>query len=294
MRNSILNCLSCALVLASIISCTNSKKNSQSDDILNVEVNTEHENKFESMFSAPSPEELMLVFSEADLSFNAEALSDPNKVSGLIGSKVLAVNLGVYVTDAAYLNMFKQYSQMTEYLESIFEIVDKLDLGGVYQNLDFKKMFQEMNNLDSLIVLSEGVYHAITDYMTDNNNEQQLCLISYGSVVELLYIAMESLPGYKPDDPVLQQIYDQNMQLKNLIEFASQYEGVEEIDDMISNLKMINNVFDEIETDDTETVLSETEDGRLKISGGKKHKITNEQFTKLKSVVKDIREKIIA
>lgn len=293
MKYSILNYLLFAFVLTGILSCTNTKKKNQPDEFTNIEVEVEPENKFASMFSAPSPEELMFVFNDANLKFNTEALSNPKRVSGLIGSQALSVNLGIYVTDAAYLNMFKQYAQMTKYLESIFEIVDKLDLGGVYQKFDLKKLFLEMDNLDSMIVISEGVYLAVSDYMINNNKERQLCLISYGSVVELLHLATESISEYKQNDPVFQHIYDQNMQLKSLIEYASQYAGNPDIDEMISNLQLIDNVLNEVETDETKTAVTETDDGKLKISGGKKHKFTNEQFTKLKGVVNEIRETII-
>lgn len=291
MKNLFLVKVQFALITLIIFGCTNNSKNANNDAELDVEVDKQVANKFESAFSAPSPEEMLMLFEDSDLDFKADALHDPEKVNEYISSQDLAINLGVYVTDAAYLNMFKQYSGMTNYLESTFKIIDKLDMGGVYLEFDFKKVFKEMDNLDSLIVLSEGVYHAVTNYMTENNNEQQLCLISYGSIVELLFLTFESIPSFQPDDAILQHIFDQQMQLASLSEFAMQYSDVPELDDMIKQLNSIEEILAEIEHVESETVVAE-KDGKLHIGGGKKQSITEEQFNKLKMTVTDIRKKI--
>lgn len=275
-----------------ITSCSNSNKKSNNDADLEVKVEQQMQNKFQSMFSAPSPEEMLLLFEDSNLDFKTDALHDADKVDEYISSSDLAINLGVYVTDAAYLNLFMQYSGMTSYLESVFKIIDKLDMGGVYLEFDFKKVFREMDNLDSLIVISEGLYHSVTNYMTENNNEAQLCLISYGSIVELLYLTLESIPEFDETDPVLQSIYDQHMQLANLIEFANQYSDVPEIIEMNKQLGNIKNALSEVEHVDSETTVKETAEGKLHIGGGKKQKFTEEKFIKLKTVVSEARQKV--
>lgn len=275
-----------------LFSCSNNQ-NKKNDKILDVELENEAANKFEDVFGAPSPDEILSLFEDSDMNYNEQALNDPEKVSSFISTNILAINLGVYVADAAYLNMFKQYSQMTPYLESVFKIVDKLDLGGVYAEFDFKKVFREMDNMDSLIVISEGVYHAVTNYMIEHDNEKQLCLISYGSMVELLYISLASIDVFDKNDLLLQHIFDQQLQITNIIEFSSQYSGVAEIDLMNANLARIEQVFMNVEHEDSETELAETDDGKLKISGGKKQGFTEKQFVELKTVVSEIRQHIV-
>jgi hypothetical protein len=281
------------ITIVMIVNCTSNKKTSNTDeDAMNVEFEKPKANKFERMFSAPSPEELMMLFEDTGLEFNSDVLNDPKNISNYISLKSLSCNLGVYVTDAAYLNMFEQYSKMASCLESIFKITDKLNLSGVLLKFDFEKVFREMDNPDSLIILSEGVYHAVTEYMVENENEQMLCLISHGSIVELLHLTIESVNEFNADDPVLQHISDQYMQLDNLMEFAQQYAGNADIEEMISQLALIQEVWGIVEHEETATVVSNNKDGELSISGGKKHRFTKEQFIKLKNTVNQIRTKI--
>lgn len=292
MKKIIPKCLFIA-AFALVMACTSANKKANHENDLDVKVEEQTVNKFESVFSAPSPEEMLMLFEGSDLVFNSAVLHDAEKVTEYISSKDLTVNLGVYVTDVAYLNMFKQYSGMTNYLESVFKVIDKLDMGGVYREFDFKKVFREMDKPDSLIVLSEGVYHAVINYLTENNKEHQLCLISYGSIIELLYLTLESIPEFKADDPILQSIFDQHMQLANLTEFASQYSGLAEIDEMIKRLSNIERILAEVAHADSETVVKETEDGVLHIGGGKKHGFSKEQYEKFKLEVTETRHYII-
>ena len=277
-----------------ISNCTNSKQKSNDEENIEVEVAKTGFNNFESSFSGISPEEVMTLFEDSDLEYKSEILNKPEKVDGYLTSKSLSYNLGVYVMDATYLNMFKQYSEMTSYLETIFKITDALEINGIYREFDFKKIFMEMDNPDSLIVLSEGIYLAITNYMTENNNESMLCLISTGSFVELLYLTMESIDEFDSEDPILQHISDQYMQLDNLYEFAMQYSDYPDMEQTIGYLSEIRDVMNVAEIVEDTTLVSNTDDGKMLIGGGKKHVFSEEQFLELKQIVKEIRNKITA
>jgi len=283
------------LVVIGFVGCTSNKKpKGFENDRLNVEIEEISKNKFESMFSAPSPEEIISLFEDSGLKYNSELLNKPSNVKNYLTSRTLNLNLGVYVADAAYLNMQKQYATMTNYLEAIFEITDKLEITGIYEEFDFKKVFTEMDNLDSLSVISEGVYHAITDYMINTGNEAALCTISFGSLIELLHLALESMPAFNENDEILIHIFDQSMQIENLYDYAMDYSDDTDIKIILNDLSKLMEVWNMVEHTDSETVVSRTEDGLLKISGGKKPKFTEEQFLQLKNTVKKIRSKITA
>ncbi len=275
--------------------CTNPDKSSKSDaGLLDIEVDKTSPNAFESSFSAPSPEELLMLFEGSGLVFNSHAVNSPNNINKYISSKSLSYNLGVYVTDAAYLNMFEQYGLMSSYLENIFNITDQLELSGIYNEFNFKKVFVEMDKPDSLIALSEGVYHAITNYMTETNNEQMLCLIYYGSIIEMLHLAIESIEEFKADDPVLQHLADQKMQLDNLTEFASQYDDNADVVEMLTRLEKLKAVWSTLEQTKKESRVAKGEEGKLIIGGGLKYSFTQEQFNELKRTVEEIRNEITA
>jgi hypothetical protein len=274
--------------------CTNSNNTSNKTDssLLDVKVGKDVSNTFESTLSAASPEEVMTLFEDSEFVYKSNLLNKVANKSNYLTSKALSYNLGVYVMDAAYLNMFNQYSEMTNYLEIIFDITDALEINGIYSEFDFKKVFKEMDNPDSLIVLSEGIFNAVTNYMIENNNEPMLCLISTGSFVELLYLTLESVGKFTADDVVIQHIYDQKMQLDNLYEFSQAYIDNSEMEEMIGYLSQLVEIWNKVEFTQEETTVSKNQDGKLIIGGSTKPDFSEDQFLELKKTIKEIRTKI--
>lgn len=277
------------------INCTNNSKSLKTDSsLLDVKVGKEVSNTFESTFSTPSPEEVMTLFEDSELVYESKLLNKVSNVDNYLTSKSLSYNLGVYIMDAAYINMFEQYAEMTNYLETIFNITDALEINGISREFDFKKVFKDLDNPDSLIFLSEGIFNAVTQYMTENNNEPMLCLISTGSFIELLYLTIESVGDFKANDAVIQHIYDQQMQLDNLYEFSQDYTDNADIKEMVGYLSQLLEIWNKVEFTQDETSISKSQDGKLIIGGGTTPSFSEEQFLELKRTIKEIRTKITA
>jgi hypothetical protein len=290
---NLISCLIVGLSLLITTQCTNPNKPAKEDSSRMDEVAEKNGfNSFENSLSAPSPEEVMSLFEDSGLEYNASALNAPENISKYLKSNSLSLNLGVYATDAAYLNMFKQYSLMTRYLESIFTITDKLEIVGIYQDFDYKKVLLEVDNQDSLIFLSEGIYQSLNEYMIETNNEPMLCLISHGSFIELMYLSLESIKAFNPEDPILQSISDQYMYLDNLYEYAVQFQDNADIQGMLTQLATLKDIWSQLEQTEKQHIVSKDSNGKTAVKGGKKHTVTEAQFIKLKEAVKEIRTSI--
>jgi len=289
----LISCLIAGVNLLIFTQCTNPNKPAKENSSLpDVAVEKSGFNAFENSLSAPSPEEVMSLFEDSGLEYNAGALNAPENISKYLKSKTLSLNLGVYATDAAYLNLFKQYSLMTRYLESIFTITDKLEISGIYKDFDYKKVLLESDNQDSLIFLSEGIYQGLTEYMIETNNETMLCLISHGSFIELMYLTLESIKVFNPEDPILQSIADQQMPLDNLYVYALQFEDNADIQEMLTQLATLKDIWSQLEKSEKQNVVSKSSNGKTSVKGGTKHKISEAQFIKLRETVKEIRTSI--
>lgn len=275
-------------------SCSNNNKPQKAEiESLDIDDEKVRTNNFESTFSTPSPQEIFTLFEDSDIKFNPNLLPNTKGYEKNITSSSLSNNLGVYIADVAYLNMFNQYALMTSYLESIFNIADELDLTGIYTEFDFKKVFKEMDNPDSLEVLSDDLYLAITNYMTNTGNEANLCLVYYSSYIELLYLVMAPIEEYNEDLPILQHIILQREVLKDLYEFAQNYKNNQAINNMLVELKKINKILSDTEITKTETQVTKTEEGKMSISGGTKYQLTEDQFILLKNSFSEIRNKMV-
>jgi len=280
-------------ILFTITSCTNNNKPQKTEfDSLSVKAE-KTANGFGATFSAPSPRELFILFEDSDIKFNSELLPEPESYKNSLTTKSLNNSLGIYIADIAYLNMFNQYGLMTSYLESVFNIADELDLTGIYNEFDFKKIFKNMDNMDSLEVLSDDLYLTITNFMTETDNEANLCLVYYSSYIELLYLVLSPMDEYDKNSPTLQHIAMQGDGLKELYKYASNFNDNPDIESMLTDLAKINKIWDSAETTKKATHVSKTDDGKMSIGGGVTYKHTKEQFILLKHTVIDIRTKLI-
>ncbi len=275
------------------ISCTNNNKSQKTEfDSLNVKAKKQITG-FGSTFSAPSPREIFILFEDSDIKFNSDLLPSSESYKSSLTTSSLNNCLGIYIADIAYLNMFSQYGLMTSYLESVFNIADKLDLTGVYDEFDFKKIFKNMDNLDSLEMLSDDLYMTITNFMVENDNEPSLCLVYYSSYIELLYLILPPVDEYDENSQLLQHVAMQGDGLKELYKYANNFNDNPDIEIMLTDLAKINKIWDDAETTKMEANVSKTEDGKMSIGGGVTYKHTKEQFILLKNTVTDIRTKLI-
>jgi len=274
-------------------SCTNEKEKEKKIDSFDVSVEGTKTNDFDLMFSAPSPVEIFSLFEDSELKFNSNLLSNPKNFEEKTSLSSLNTSLGVYMADVAYLNIFNQFELMTSYLDGIFYIADKLNLSGIYNQFDFKKVFSDMNNPDSLELLSNNLFVTITNYMTETDNEKTLCIVYYSSYIELLYLVFNSIDEFDGNLPIIQHITLQSSSLNDLYKFSNKFSDDEDIKVMREDLSKINKVWGECEVVKSETNTSETENGELSIGGGNTLKLTESQFLQLKTTISELRGKII-
>jgi hypothetical protein len=267
-----------------VLSCNNNKNQQQS-------VNTNEKDVMgagqlevmqETYYRFPSPEEMLNFINKENLNFNDQILQPIDNASHYLDSKSQALNLGVYVSDMAYIILFQRQKEALSYFQIVYDLSDRLRMSSAFDAKLLKRFEDNLKNVDSLKSLSDGAMVKITNYLVENDKEKTLAVISIGGYIESLYLAFNLVNAYGEDNEIIQRISDQKLVLENLLHYAMVYSNDQNVSDAIKILQPIRTCYNSLTTTSAETSVRKDKNGKLIISGGQKITISLEQYNKLK------------
>jgi hypothetical protein len=246
------------------------------------------------VFLLPSPGDILERFYGASIKYNPAILNSPDNKDKYIGSKAQSLNLGVYITDMAYSALFERSAETIIYLEVIQSLSTE---SGISSNIFESLLTRSKANagkIDSLISISDEAFSNMLEFLESGGKENTIALISAGSYIESLNIALQSIPKYSKDDEMLKLLADMKYPMDNLLEKAKSAKLSETDNSIINYLNQISIIFNELETRSSKTVVSEKKAGEISISGGEQVIMNEAEFNTLKSRVSEIRKNIVS
>lgn len=245
-------------------------------------------------FRFPSPAEIFYYVQESDIEYMPGIINDYNNHSKYLDSKKQALNLGVYISDLAYLSVFKRLENSNQYLNAIHKLATSLRIESAFSNDFLSRVNKNLNQVDSLVGLSDEAYKSIVNYLEKNNKESTMALLSIGTYIESLYLSFSFINNFENDQNKIQKIADQKYAFENLYNYIVQYLDKEQNKEYIAMINDIKQVFDKIEiVDIEETGTSKTTDGKLVLGGGQKLKMSSENYKELNQIVFKYRNQLI-
>lgn len=249
---------------------------------------------FKKYFRAPSPEEVFMFFANTNLRLNLNILSKPEYQTNFLNTKTQSVNLGIYSSDMAYLNLFEQSTQVLQYFEAIYLLSDKLKITAIFQDSTIAKAVDNVDNLDSLIYLSNKIYMNIVDFLTDNNRENILSMVSIGAFVEIMHLSISSVNDYNNESDLVQHIADQKALIDNVFDYAEQFSDDVDVASTLNDMKGIKSIFDQLKKKGNTSETSTDSSQEMLIEGGPQYQMTQDEFDRLKHEVEKVRAKFIS
>lgn len=240
----------------------------------------------------PSPEEMLSILERDKLEYDGQILNNPGKASEYLNSKSQALNLGVYSADLAYLTLFEKHKESTLYFEAIYKLSNELRISSAFDIELLRRVQSNMTNPDSLKALSDFAFTKISNYLVANDKEKIFALISIGGFVEALNLSFNFSGEFSEDNVIVQRIADQKLVLENIISYSGPFKDDPTIAGALEAIKPIRKVYHEIESVESETVVTKSEDGKIIIAGGNKITISQEQFEMLKEATIQVRKDI--
>ena len=149
-------------------------------------------------------------------------------------------------------------------------------------------------NQDSLLTIISDSYYAADEYLKDNQRENTSILVIAGGWIEGLYIATQLVKSTTNNSGIITRIAEMKGSLENLVFLFESFGKEEGVTDLVTNLKAIKSVYDEMEPIDAETEV--TTDSQKKITtirGTSTYSLTPEQLAKITLLAEKLRTKII-
>ena len=119
-----------------------------------------------------------------------------------------------------------------------------------------------------------------------------MTLISTGGWLEFLYIVVNSVDKFEADNPTIQRIADQKIIFDNLMLRLEQQQTDPSIKSTIADLTPLKAAFDELTVEKNQTSSSTSNSGAIKVGGGMKIKMTENNFNKIKETITSVRNNI--
>jgi len=245
------------------------------------------------LYLYPVPGEIIEEFYNAELECKPGLMNSVGKKDSYLGSRSQALNLGVYITDLAYTAKFGLTGEAMDYLEAVHSLYSRVGISTVVFESLMERAKENINDSDSIVRVSNEAFYQMISFLESSKKENILAIISVGAYIESLYLVLETKDKFSEYDPVFAKISEMKYPLENLLSRARRLEEDKNVASIISYLISINETFEQLTADETETEVTK-KDGKLVISGGSIFNLTAENFKEMKSKIRSIRTEITA
>ncbi len=241
----------------------------------------------------PSPDEMFRFIDSSGMTFDNTLLLPVENAGKFLDSKSQAVNLGIYVADLAYITLFQRYKESMDYLNVIYSLSEKIRISSAFNKSLVIRIERNIQNIDSLKAISENALTSLTNYLVRNDKENTFAIISIGGFIESLYLSLNLVDNFNPENATIQRIIDQKTVLDNLMKYCHEYDDDPNVEVILDIVNPLVKFLDNMTVTEMKTKVTRSKDGRLVIGGGKQIKITEGEFIKLKQLAIKTRNKLI-
>lgn len=288
--------IACALFSA----CSNDKSKTTNDDkdievtlendMVTLNQKTEEDVVFYNLFS---PVDLVKMLDVNSSYYNSAYINSLNNITKYASSQKVALNIGLYGADLAYLWMFEQTQQAMSYLSAIQHLTSKLGIPNTFVESTFKVAESSANQEDSLITIIRDAYSQTNRFLNESNRDNAAVLVLLGGWIETLYISLNMYT--KPNSQFASKIITQKYSLMSLITMVQNTQDDIVMSEYLLLLKRMQDAFNEIEIElHPDDVEIDTINKSITIKGTDNMLLEPDKFKTLKILTKKIRTHIIS
>lgn len=244
------------------------------------------------VYSVPDPDEILSEILVEEIELKPDLILSLDIAEQLFDSKSIALNMGVYFADMAYLMLLENNLLAIEYFKTILELSGNLGLTN-FQNQDlFSELENSVYKKDTLLTIIKGSIYDIKDELEYTNRNKTLVLMYTGSIVETLYLAINNINN-NDSYQIREKIIDQAIVIDNLFEFLNQFKDDPEIMETIDQIDSIKYYLHKSIKGDSDINVQKDEQNHLVIKSEGKVIYNMDDFESLKSMIIELRNKII-
>ncbi len=239
------------------ISCSSNHKSkitisdSTADTVLTIP-NTDYstQNKIYLKYKIPLPIEI-INFLKRNKKFDENLLNPIDKAQTYTTSISKTLNLGIYTADLTYCTVLGANQLSMDYYKLCYEISKELNINDGYTEQYYKRAIENIDNIDSLIILANESYDKACNYLESQGRKNILPFFIIGGWYESLSLVIRSEKiANIPHEEIKKFILSQEPGIENLINYlydvqieTSAFEYNKELKVFIDHLKKLRNLY---------------------------------------------------
>lgn len=242
-----------------------------------------------------SPIEIAALIKEMGVPFNRDYLAPTEYVSNYSTNYAQAFALGVFSADLGYLNMYNKTGSVIDYLSTIKNLADGINVGQYFDFATLKRLASNSSNVDSLKYISVHSFNQIDQNLRQRKRGNLSALIIAGAWLEGIYITIQ-VSKIKPDPKLLEKIGEQKIILSDLMTLLASYAKDPIFKNYVNEFNNIKAKFDEVKiTYEQGEPVTVVENGMMTVVQKDKSivHITTQQLNEISQIVELTRNKLI-
>ncbi|HEY4788289.1 MAG TPA: hypothetical protein VIH57_19685 [Bacteroidales bacterium] len=233
-------------------------------------------------FMLPSPDEILSEIIPAKTAFNSSLVNPRNNIDSYLGTKYQSLNLGVYLTDFAYLNLNDQKNDALEYFKTVRDLAQKVNIYGLFNQSMYDRIQNNLTRKDSLGEISKEVYYKMLDILESAKRNNIYALIASGAIIEALYISTMTVKNYTDYQKIAEKIFEQKYLLDNFSEFTSQFDEDKDVRSVLIDVIELKKILESSPNQKTEKKVLHDKKDHIIINGGEEVILDEATFKKFK------------
>lgn len=243
-------------------------------------------------YSIPSPVEMVSLIRESGARYDHTVLNDVQNRSNYTNAKSKAMNLGIYGADLSYTSVFNQNQESIIYLSCAKQLADDLGVSGAFSDEMMERVEMNLEDRDSLMHIITETFYELDAYLKENDRSNISAQVITGGWLEGLYLASIMVEKSGTDGELTDRLVDQKYALEDLIALNEAYNQGGSLDNIISDLKHLKEVYDRSapeEIDNTQSIVN----GKVILGADEKMVMSPEDIQKVIMLAKDMRSRYI-
>ena len=236
-------------------------------------------------YSVPSPNELFSIIKESKLPYKGGLINTESV--NYSTSKTQALNFGRITADIAYTASYEKFQESMANFDNLRKIGDDLGISYVFDEFMVNRVKDNMDNADSLEVISTNSYQRIIGMLEENEKASTLAIIAAGGFAESIYILTNLIGEYSENNEVIYRLADEKLVLENIMDYLTLYSEEERVQEVITDMESMSSIFlglNEEKVSEEKTI----KDDKV-ILGGSQVMMSAEEFNTLKEAATTFR-----
>ncbi len=222
-------------------------------------INNLNKNQVYEQYDLPLPIEIFNFLREKD-EFRLDILTNIISKNTYITQIQTASYLGIYTADLAYCSLLENGQSVIDYTEISGYLSNELLIKDAYGRQLKQRLENNINNVDSLIIITNEAYLKTCNYLDYNKIDNILPFIIYSSWIESLNIIINSESDNIKIKTIQDEILNTQVDIDNIITYlydvqveTSAYHFNDELKIIIKDLQELNSLFNTYKIEQSDT-----------------------------------------